>query len=76
MVLLTSMAPFAMPQLMQKFYAIKDKATIKRGMVASTIFAILIGGVAYFIGSTSRVSLPRNQHPLPLTCRDDPYLTS
>ncbi len=57
LVLLTSMAPFAMPQLMQKFFAIKDKSTVKRGMVASTLFAILIGGVAYFVGSTSRVFL-------------------
>jgi len=55
LVLLTSMAPFAMPQLMQKFFAIKDKSTVKRGMVASTLFAVLIGGVAYFVGSTSRV---------------------
>lgn len=54
-VLLTSLAPFAMPQLMQKFFAIKDKRTVKKGMIASTIFAIIIGGVAYFIGSTSQV---------------------
>ncbi len=63
MVLLTSMAPFAMPQLMQKFYAIKDKSTIKRGMIASTFFAILIGGVAYFIGSTSRIFLTPESAP-------------
>ena len=56
-VLLTSLAPFAMPQLIQKFFAIKDKATVKRGMLASTCFAILIGGVAYFIGASSRVFL-------------------
>jgi len=61
LVLLTSMAPFAMPQLMQKFFAIKDKKTVKQGMFASTIFAIIIGGVAYFIGSTSQVFLsPKN----------------
>lgn len=57
LVLLTSLAPFAMPQLMQKFFAIRDKATVKRGMFASTAFAILIGGVAYFVGSTARVFL-------------------
>ncbi len=56
-VLLTSLAPFAMPQLIQKFFAIRDKATVKRGMFASTAFAVLIGGVAYFIGATSRVFL-------------------
>ncbi|MFW5687568.1 MAG: sodium:solute symporter family protein, partial [Bacteroidota bacterium] len=63
LVLLTSLAPFAMPQLMQKFFAIKDKATVKKGMVASTIFAIIIGGIAYFIGSTSRVFLSPESNP-------------
>ncbi len=62
-VLLTSLAPFAMPQLIQKFYAIKDKATVKRGMLASTLFAILIGGVAYFVGATSRVFLSPETAP-------------
>lgn len=63
LVLLTSMAPFAMPQLMQKFFAIRDKKTVKKGMVASTIFAIIIGGVAYFIGSTSRIFLTPENNP-------------
>ncbi len=62
-VLLTSLAPFAMPQLIQKFYAIKDKATVKRGMFVSTLFAILIGGVAYFVGATSRVFLNPDTAP-------------
>ena len=63
LVLLTSLAPFAMPQLMQKFFAIKDRRTVKRGMLASTIFAIIIGGVAYFIGSTSRIFLNPTNTP-------------
>jgi len=57
LVALTSIAPFAMPQLMQKFYAIKDRRAIRIGMVASTIFALLIGGIAYFLGSTTRIFL-------------------
>ncbi len=52
---LTSIAPIAMPQLVQKFYAIKDKRAVRIGMFASTGFAILICGVAYFIGSTTRI---------------------
>lgn len=64
LVMLTSMAPFAMPQLMQKFYAIRDKQTIKRGMVASTAFAILIGGVAYFVGSTARIFISPENAPM------------
>jgi len=55
LIFLTSVAPFAMPQLVQKFYAIKDKRSVRIGMVASTFFALLIGGVAYYIGSTTRI---------------------
>jgi len=51
LVFLTSVAPLAMPQLIQKFYAIKDKQAINIGMIASTCFAILICGVAYFTGA-------------------------
>lgn len=57
LIILTSLAPFAMPQLVQKFYAIKDKKSVKIGMVASTVFALLIGGVAYYVGSTTRIFL-------------------
>lgn len=64
LVFLTSVAPFAMPQLVQKFYAIKDRRSIKIGMVASTFFALLIGGIAYFIGSTTRVFLNPGNAPL------------
>jgi len=61
LIFLTSVAPFAMPQLVQKFYAVKDKNTIKRGMIVSTLFAVIIGGVAYFVGATGRVFLnPQN----------------
>jgi len=55
LIFLTSIAPFAMPQLVQKFYAIRDRRSIRIGMIASTFFALLIGGVAYFIGSTTRI---------------------
>jgi SSS family solute:Na+ symporter/sodium/proline symporter len=63
LVFLTSVAPFAMPQLVQKFYAIRDKKSIKVGMYASTVFAILIGGVAYFIGSTTRLFITVENSP-------------
>lgn len=63
LVFLTSVAPFAMPQLVQKFYAIRDKKSIKVGMYASTVFAILIGGVAYFVGSTTRLFITVENSP-------------
>jgi SSS family solute:Na+ symporter/sodium/proline symporter len=63
LVFLTSVAPFAMPQLVAKFYAIRDKKSVKIGAYASTFFAILIGGVAYFMGSTTRVFLTPETSP-------------
>lgn len=55
LIILTSVAPFAMPQLVQKFYAIKDRKAIRFGMFASAVFALLIGCIAYFLGSTARI---------------------
>jgi solute:Na+ symporter, SSS family len=57
LIFLTSVAPFAMPQLIQKFYAIRDLRSIRIGMIASTLFALLIGGIGYFTGATSRLFL-------------------
>ena len=64
LIFLTSVAPFAMPQLVQKFYAIRDRKAIKTGMFASTFFAILVGVIAYFLGSTTRVFLSPEETPL------------
>ncbi len=56
-ILLTSFGTWGLPQMLSKFYAVKDKASIKRGTVISTIFCLVIGCGAYFIGSTSRLIL-------------------
>lgn len=63
LVFLTSVAPFAMPQLVQKFYAIKDRQAIRIGMFSSTIFAVLITGVAYFTGAAARLFLSPEATP-------------
>lgn len=63
LVFLTSVAPFAMPQLVQKFYAIKDRRAIRIGMFSSTIFAVLITGVAYFTGAAARLFLTPEATP-------------
>jgi len=63
LVFLTSVAPFGMPQLVQKFYAIKDKRAIRVGMVASTVFSLLIAGVAYFTGAVTRLLLTPENAP-------------
>jgi SSS family solute:Na+ symporter/sodium/proline symporter len=63
LVFLTSVAPFAMPQLVQKFYAIKDERAIRRGMIASSVFAALIAGAAYFSGAAARLFLTPESAP-------------
>ena len=56
-ILLTSFGTWGLPQMIGKFYAIKDTAAIKRGTIISTIFCVVIGCGAYLIGSTSRLVL-------------------
>ena len=63
LVFLTSVAPFAMPQLVQKFYAIRDRKAVRIGMVASTVFAILVTVTAYFTGALTRLFITPESHP-------------
>ncbi len=56
-IMLTSFGTWGLPQMIGKFYAVKDTASIKRGTVISTIFCLIIGCGAYLIGSTSRLIL-------------------
>lgn len=56
-IMLTSFGTWGLPQMIGKFYAVKDTAAIKRGTIISTIFCIIIGCGAYLIGSTSRLVL-------------------
>lgn len=61
-IMLTSFGTWGLPQMIGKFYAVKDTAAIKRGTIISTIFCAVIGCGAYIIGSTSRLILG-NQLP-------------
>ncbi len=56
-IMLTSFGTWGLPQMIGKFYAIKDTAAIKRGTLISTIFCMVIGCGAYLIGSSSRLIL-------------------
>lgn len=55
LVVLTSLGAWGMPQMLQKFYAIRDEQAVKRGAVVSTCFALLITFAAYFTGSFGRL---------------------
>jgi len=64
LVFLTSVAPMAMPHLIQKFYAIRDTRAIYIGMFGSAAFALLITGIGYFAGVTPRFFLTPENAPL------------
>lgn len=54
-ILLTSLGTWGLPQMIHKFYAIKNERAIKSGTYISTIFAIIISGGCYFIGAFGRL---------------------
>ena len=58
-VLLTSLGTWGLPQMVQKFYAIKNEKAINKGMVISTIFALVVAGGCYFLGGFGRLYADR-----------------
>jgi SSS family solute:Na+ symporter len=54
-VILTSLGTLGLPQMVQKFYAIKDESAIKKGTIISTLFALVIAGGSYFLGGFGRL---------------------
>ncbi len=54
-VLLTSLGTWGLPQMVQKFYAIKNEESIKKGTIISTIFAVVVAGGSYFLGGFGRL---------------------
>lgn len=53
LVFLTSFGVWALPQTIHKYYAVRDKKAILQGTVVSTVFALIIGFGAYFVGALS-----------------------
>ncbi len=54
-VVLTSLGTWGLPQMVHKFYAIKDEKAVKTGTIISTLFAIIISGGCYFLGGFGRL---------------------
>jgi SSS family transporter len=54
-VILTSLGTWGLPQMVQKFYAIKDEDSIKKGTIISTLFALVVSGGCYFLGGFGRL---------------------
>ena len=54
-IILTSLGTWGLPQMVQKFYAIKSEKAISKGMIISTVFAVIIAGGSYFLGGFGRL---------------------
>ncbi len=54
-VILTSLGTWGLPQMVQKFYAIKNESDITKGTVISTFFALVVAGGCYFLGGFGRL---------------------
>lgn len=54
-VVLTSLGTWGLPQMVQKFYAIKSEKSINTGTVVSTVFALIVAGGCYFLGGFGRL---------------------
>lgn len=75
-VLMTSFGTWGLPQMVQKYFGIRDDKQAKRGIIISTVFAFLIAGGGYFIGSlchayyTVGVDMPEADYIVPNMLKD------
>ncbi len=54
-VILTSLGTWGLPQMVHKFYTIKNEKAVKTGTIISTFFALVISGGCYFLGGFARL---------------------
>ena len=54
-VILTSLGTWGLPQMVQKFYAIRSEKNIATGTIVSTFFAFVVAGGCYFLGGFGRL---------------------
>ncbi len=54
-IILTSLGTWGLPQMIQKFYAIKSEKAIHKGTIISTLFAVIVAGGCYFLGGFGRL---------------------
>jgi solute:Na+ symporter, SSS family len=55
LVFMTSFGTWGLPQMVQKFYAVKDESVIKKAAIVTTVFAFIITFAAYFTGALTHV---------------------
>ncbi|MBQ9420736.1 MAG: sodium:solute symporter [Lachnospiraceae bacterium] len=54
-VILTSLGTWGLPQMVQKFYAIRNEKAVYTGTIISTFFAVIVAGGCYFLGGFGRL---------------------
>jgi SSS family solute:Na+ symporter/sodium/proline symporter len=64
-IMLTSFGVWGMPQMIHKYYAVKEGGSIRIATVVSTVFALFIGCGAYFTGSLSHLFIEPGADGLP-----------
>lgn len=65
-IILTSLGTWGLPQMVQKFYAIKDDKAVVTGTVVSTVFAVVVAGGCYFLGGFGRLFMDANEAGAPV----------
>jgi len=55
LVIMTSFGTWGMPQMVQKFYAIKNESVITRAAVITLLFSLVITFTAYFTGAMTHI---------------------
>ncbi len=55
LVFMTSFGVWGLPQMVQKFYAIKNEQVIPKAALVTTLFSLIISFSAYFIGALSHL---------------------
>ncbi len=68
--ILTSLGTWGLPQMVHKFYSIKDEKAIKQGTIISTLFALVVAGGSYFMGGFGRLYVQNGANGVPVTGYD------
>jgi Na+/proline symporter len=55
LVLITSFGPWALPQMVQKFYSIRSRADVARALVIAGVFSLFMAFGAYFSGALTHL---------------------
>ena len=75
-VILTSLGTWGLPQMVQKFYAIKSEKDVHIGTIVSTVFAIVVAGGSYFLGGFGRLFADKIEYTAAGTPVYDSIMTS